>query len=255
MKSLIKFFRESKRLSKNDVYKDIMSEYTYTNIEDNIHNANFYHLTKVLDRLGVSFSEFSYLYSKSKNISNFFDDLNNELSNKLVIIDKFIKSHPYLTDFQKDILNGIATLYEGTSEEQEKYRKIIWDTIQDNENLLPDDIILLSYIFFLFKDQHQEYIIKEIKEKMDMWEDYYGISKTISLFYFNLGVFYNLVHEDNEMAIKHYEIAINKGVKHQSPYPTARAMIELGNITSNENLKVKGITILSVFHPEILDFL
>lgn len=33
MENLIKFLRESRDLSKSDVYKGIMSEYTYTNIE------------------------------------------------------------------------------------------------------------------------------------------------------------------------------------------------------------------------------
>ncbi|QIH77394.1 helix-turn-helix domain-containing protein [Macrococcoides canis] len=255
MESLIKFLRESRNLSKKDIYEDLISEQTYTKIENNTENATLYIMTLILKRLNVSFHEFSYLYSKSKNITNFYDDLNNELSQQLVFIDEFIQKYPYLTSFQKNILKGLSTLYEGTGHEQEKYREIIWKTIKNNENLLPNDIILLSYIFFLFKDKQQEFIIKEIKEKMDLWEDYYGISKTISLFYFNLGVLYNLVHEDNEMAIKYYEIAINKGIKHQTPYSTARAMIELGKINNNEDLKVKGTTILSVFHPEILDLL
>ena len=255
MENLIKFLRESRALSKSDVYKGIMSEYTYTNIENDIDNANFYSLIMILDRLSIPFSEFAYLYSNSKDIPNFFDDLNNELNNRIVVIDEFIKNHPYLTDFQIDILYSLATLYEGTAQEQEKYRKIIWNSIQNRENLLPNDIVLLSYIFFLFKDEQQAYIINEIEEKMDLWEDYYGISKTISLFYYQLGTLYNLVHKDTDMAIKYYNIAINKGVKHQSPYPTARAMIDLGNITSNEDLKTKGNTILSVVHPEMLDML
>ncbi|WOS95837.1 hypothetical protein [Nosocomiicoccus massiliensis] len=49
MENLIKFLRESRNLSKSDIYKGIMSEYTYTNIENDIDNANFYSLIMILD--------------------------------------------------------------------------------------------------------------------------------------------------------------------------------------------------------------
>ena len=91
MENLIKFLRESRALSKSDVYKGIMSEYTYTNIENDIDNANFYSLIMILDRLSIPFSEFAYLYSNSKDIPNFFDDLNNELNNRIVVIDDLLR--------------------------------------------------------------------------------------------------------------------------------------------------------------------
>src|SRR5699024_12793110 len=109
--------------------------------------------------------------------------------------------------------SNLSKNYEATFKEQEKYRKIISNLIQNRENLLPNDIVLLSYIFFLFKDEQQAYIINKIEEKMYLWKDYYGISKTISLFYYHLGTLYNLVLKDTDIAFNYYIIELNKVLK------------------------------------------
>lgn len=255
MKDLMKYIRESRNLSKRDIYEELMSEYTYTKIEKDIEVAELSMLNDTLERMNVTFNEFAYLYSHSKSFQDFFEDLNSSLSVGPVRIDDFMSQHPYLTEFHKNILYCLATLYEGDLESRNTYKEIIWNELTERENLLPNDIVLLSYIFYVFEGEQRDYILKEIEDKMFMWEDYREISNVISFFYFNLGTLHEFVFRDKELAKLTYQKSIDKGIQHQTPSSAAQAMIHLGKLTQDEALIQKGRVILSVFNPQLLELI
>src|SRR5699024_6512577 len=129
MKDLIKKLRESRGLKKIDVYTNIVSKNLYTKIEDDLYLVKFDDLLLILQRLDVSFMEFSYILNTHlpdfrtdflKDMRNLFVSSNNKeldiLINKYKIIDR--KSY--------NLLLSIKYISENNLEKANEHANLVW---------------------------------------------------------------------------------------------------------------------------------
>lgn len=255
MKDLIKKIRESRGLKKIDVYTNIVSKNLYTKIEEDLYLVKFDDLLLILQRLDISFMEFTYILNT--HLPDFRTDFLKDMRNLFVSsnskeLDILISKYKIIDQKSYNLLLSIKYISENNLEKANEQANLVWNQLKDYDTYYPNDVFYLSHIFYLFPLKEGLTIINILKDLLSKWNNYENFIVTEASFYLNAGRYIHEIDIEKEKAIEYYYKALDISVKNDLAKYTGISLIRIGHFENDYEKLKNGKTILKIFDPNIL---
>ncbi|MDR0920992.1 MAG: helix-turn-helix transcriptional regulator [Lactobacillales bacterium] len=255
-----KEIRQNKHLSQKEVCGKEISRTTLSKFENGGRSMNIHHFLRLLERIDMSFDEFSYICSdytlkpKKQIVADFLSLYSNydiqsitklikDSENYLAISDNwYVKailevSHAYLQD-QKDtpdLINATAT----------KIIPMVWEELSKQDEWYLLDLRLLNAILYSFPIETTGQIAKEVKKRIGKYQNFTQVLPLITALYLNLSLLY-LQNNKSEKAENILSEAKNLAYQLKRTDFLAVALVRHGIATKNKQEMEQGV-LLSTF--------
>ncbi|ENZ5592149.1 helix-turn-helix domain-containing protein [Enterococcus faecalis] len=207
---ILKQIRKNKNISQQDVCKDIISRQTLSSIENCKSTPNYYTIYHILEKINVSFDEFSYIcnsYSleeKKYLIEHFFYLFSlNDLDKDIKLERKcsqylHLEQDAFIQDIQKVLLARIHMKKhtENTQAHAKQLFYSVWNRLSKMDNWYYNELRLLNTIIFYLPPESIGYLSKSLLSYLDRYRNFHknsnikaDVLKNLSNLYLQKGDF------------------------------------------------------------------
>lgn len=247
---MLKYLRESRNKTKNEVYSDIISLPSARKLEDNCENIELGVLKKILSKLEITIEEFIYLcnnesyFRKIRKTKNFID------YTQIKYFLKIFRNNPKFFN----TLKCIECIHLNKLSEATIYAKEVWKYLSEIDEMSAYDLFCLTHIFILFDDEDFKDVCFKIKKNFNKWRDFEDFYIVEIAFYLNLGRYLEEKKELEE-ALFNYQEALKFSKQRNLGSYTGISLFKVGVLTENTIFIEQSRTILKLFDPKSLELL
>lgn len=235
----LKQIRKSLNMSQNKLSNGIMSQSNYSKVENGEIDIPFSKMTKLLDKLGMSMTEFIYIHQKNqKTPEHQLSRLNQLMPGDLIKIKENIhelKAIKEPTQREEEILAIFEALDSIAKDDYETANEkvtMVWKRLKKHDTWYLYDIRLINSILYLFPTDVAGSIVNLALKRLDYYKNLRNFSKTSA----NLQINYLLLlMKDGEYqkALATAEKLIDYSLKHHLDQHLAATYVRKGIILEN----------------------